>query len=375
MNRDSMRSLYENGGEKKFAMTMINKINEGKITDKNFSLLALWQAMGEPNLGDSGLIESRKMGEMDFTEALTSSAFPKITGALINKMVQQGYDLEYGIGDQLVTVVPSTVKDETMVGFTDDMEMKEVQEGIDYEEGSVGEKYHKIKNVKFGRVISLTRESILFDQTGQLVLRAKRLGEAAKSSREKTIMNAVIELTTSGVRAAWRPNGTATTLYSSSSNDPFTSGTQDNLSATTLADETALTAAQALFAQFTDEQGLPITVNPRTLLTAVALDPIGRQICFSGQAVKLTTPQGVLQPFQGTTPLSTSFIDQLKSATAWWYGDFKKQFVFTEVWPLETYQLKGDERKFKADVIFSFKAGYYGGCGAMSNRFVVQGNA
>ena len=81
-----------------------------------------------------------------------------------------------------------------------------------------------------------------------------------------------------------------------------------------------------------------------------------------------------MQPFQGTTPLSTAFIDQLKSASAWWYGDFKKQFVYTEVWPLETYQLKGDERKFKADVIFSFKAGYYGGCGAVSNRYVVQGN-
>jgi len=315
------------------------------------------------------------MGEVDFSEALDSSAFPKITGALVNKMVQSGYDLEYGVGDQLVTVIPSLVKDETLVGFGDDNEMKEVEEGVDYEEGSVTEKYHKIKNVKFGRVISLTKESVMFDQTGQIIARAKRLGEAAKSSKEKTIMNAVIELTSTGLRAAWRPAGSAATLYSNTSTDPYTTATLDNLSGTTLADETSLTAAQALFAQFTDEQGLPITVNPRILFTAVSLDPIARQICFSGQSIKLTTPAGVMQPFQGTVPLSSVFIDQLKSATAWFYGDFKKQFVFTEVWPLQTYQLKTDERKFKADVIFSFKAGYYGGCGAVSNRYVVQGNA
>jgi len=371
-----MKSLYENSGEKKFTIKMLNLIKENKIVPNDISIKSLHEAMGSPNLKNNEFIEDRVVGDIDFHEALDSSAFPKITGALISKKVQEGYEMESGIGDMLVTVVKSSVKDETIVGFSDDMEMKEVQEGVDYEEGSVSEKYHKIKNTKQGRIISLTEESIRFDQTNQLYIRAQRLGMAARASREKTILNAVLELTSTGEKAAWRPNGNATTLYNDASNDPFTDGTLDNLETETLADETSLTKAQALFAQFKDEDGNPIVITPEYLLTAVALDPIARQICYSGQAIDLTIPAGTLQPFNGIKPLSTPYIDQLSSATAWWYGDFKKQFIYTEVWPIRTMQLKkGSEREFQADVVMSFKAGYYGGCGAVSNRYVIQGKA
>ena len=181
MNRDSMKALYENGGEKRFAISMINNINEGKIGTDDISLKALWQAMGEPSLKQDRLMGTRKVGEADFSEAMASSAFPKITGALISKKVQEGYDLEYGIGDKLVTVVQSSVKDETIVGFGADNQMKEVLEGINYEEGSITEKYHKIKNTKKGRIISLTEEMVRFDQTGQMLMKAQQIGESAKS--------------------------------------------------------------------------------------------------------------------------------------------------------------------------------------------------
>ena len=376
MNRDSMKALYENGGEKRFAISMINLINEGKISTKDFSLRALWEAMGQPDLNRSNIIGNNVVKDINFSEALSSSAFPKITGALINKKVQEAYDLEYGIGDQLVTKVPSSVKDETIVGFGADNEMKEVSEGVDYEEGSITEKYHKIKNVKFGRIISLTKEMIMFDQTGQMMMRAGQIGEAAKSSHEKTIMNAVLELTSTGLRAAWRPAGTATTLYSNTSTDPYSSATLDNLGSEALADETDLDTVMALFSQFTDEQGLPMRVTPKILLTAMSLRSAANQICYSGQAVKLTTPQGTKNIYTGMQALDTTFIDQQLAGTAWFIGDFKKQFVYTEVWPLRVeHQGKDSEQAFNADVVERFKVSYYGGCGAVSNRYVVKGNA
>ena len=374
MNRDSMKSLYESGGEKRFAIAMINNINEGKIGTDEISLKSLWQAMGEPSLKQDNLIGTRKVGETDFSEAMASSAFPKITGALISKKVQEGYDLESGVGAQLVTVVKSSVKDETIVGFGADNQMKEVFEGVDYEEGSITEKYHKIKNTKKGRIISLTEEMVRFDQTGQMLMRAAQIGASAKSDREKTIMNAVIELTESGDLAAWRPAGTATELYSSTSNDPYTSGTLDNLHGTALADETSLASCMALFGQFTDEQGLPITITPKILLTAVALGSIANKICYSGQAVLAESPAGTKNIFTGTKVLTTAFVDQYKAATAYYYGDFKKQFVYTEVWPLSTFQQGRDsEQAFNADVVARYKVSYYGGCGAVSNRYVIQG--
>jgi len=375
MNRDSMKALYESGGEKRFAIAMINNINEGKIPVEGFSLKALWQAMDEPSLKQDSLLGARKIGEADFSEAMASSAFPKITGALINKKVQESYDLEYGIGDQLVTVVPSSVKDETIVGFGADNQMKEVIEGVDYEEGSITEKYHKIKNTKKGRIISLTEEMVRFDQTGQMLMRAGQIGESAKSDREKTIMNAVLELTSSGLLAAWRPAGTATELYSDTSNDPYTSGTLDNLLSTALADETSLAAALALVAQFTDEQGLPMRVRPKILLTALSLASIAAKICYSGQGVLIQSPAGTKNIFNGTKALDSTFIDQQVSTTGWFYGDFKKQFVYTEVWPLSTFQQGRDsEQAFNADVVARYKVSYFGGCGAVSNRYVIQGN-
>ena len=375
MNRDSMKALYGKG-EKKFTIGMINNINNGKIKVDDVNITELWEAMGKPDLKHDQIIGNGPISDINLTEAMASSAFPKITGALINKKVQEAYDLEYGVGDQLITVVPSKVKDETIVGFGADNVMKEVFEGVDYEEGSITEKYHKIKNVKFGRIISLTKEMVIFDQTGQMMLRAQQIGEAAKSSRELTIMNAVIELTSTGDRAAWRPGGNAVTLYSSTSNDPFTTGTLDNLGGVTLEDETDLDEVNQLFSQFTDEQGLPMRVTPKILFTAMSLRGNSRKICFSGQATKLTSPQGNFNIYDGTVPLDSTFIDQQLAITAWFYGDFKKQFVYTEVWPLRTEQQGSDsEQAFNADVVARYKVGYYGGCGAVTNRYVVKGNA
>ena len=80
MNRDAMKALYESGGEKRFAIAMINNINEGKIKVDDISIKALWQAMGEPALRPDNIIGNKIVGEVDFSEAMSSSAFPKITG-------------------------------------------------------------------------------------------------------------------------------------------------------------------------------------------------------------------------------------------------------------------------------------------------------
>ena len=377
MNRDSLKSLYEKHGEKRFAAEVVNLINTDVITESNFSLGALWSAMGEPSLRPNPINMSSKVTESDFDieEALDSTAFPKITGALINKVVQAAYELEYGVADQLVTKIPSSVKDETIVGFSEDAGMQEIEEGMPYQEGSLSEKYHKIYNRKFGRVISLTEEMVKFDQTGQMIRRAKMIGEAAKSKKERIILDAVLGLVTSGNNASWRPAGSAVTLYSDTSADPYSDDTQDNLGGITLADETDLDEANALFGAFTDEYGLPMIITPKILLTGMALRGTANKICYSGQSVVATAPVGSNNLYTGTQTLATSFIDSLVSATAWFYGDFKKQFVYTDVFPLQVLQAKaGNEKEFENDIVLRFKARFMGGAGAVSNRYVIKGN-
>jgi hypothetical protein len=352
---------------------MITLINEGAINQQNFSLKGLWQAMGEPSLKEGkelGLL----MTEKEFTEQMNSTLFPKITGALINRTVQEAYQLAYGVGENLVTVLPSNQKDDTIVGMTSADTLVEVPEGMEYEEAAYGEKYHKIRNRKFGKVIYLTEEMVKYDQTAQFIQRARNIGENAKSKKEEIIMDAVLETATTGPYAAWRPAGTSTTLYSDTSNDPYTSGTLDNSITDVLTDDTDINAALTKFATFTDESAQLITVIPKVLLVAMALHNSAKKIVQSSSTTVATFSQGVINPVQGDYMVfPTPFVDNKKGATYWFLGDFKKQFVYTEVFPLQVFQAKpGNEQEWKRDVVFGFKARFMGGCGAITNRYVVM---
>jgi hypothetical protein len=215
---------------------------------------------------------------------------------------------------------------------------------------------------------------VKFDQTGQMIMRAQRVGEAARYKHEEIIMNAVLGLVNTGDYAAWRPQGTATTLYSDTSTDPYSAATLDNNITDALTDETDLDAALAKFATYTDEKGLYVHVEPKVLLHATALVGKATKILASGQAVQLTSPSGVANYWSGRlTPLGTSWIDNKKSGAYWYIGDFKKQFVLTEVFPLQVAQAKsGNEKEFEQDIVYRWKARLMEGCGAVSNRFVIQ---
>jgi len=379
LSRDTMRSVFESKGNKVFARTLINQIRKNEIDLDHFDLVALWEAMGRPSaVAGSRAIGGVAYGEgAELFEAVESTSFPQITGELINAVVMEAYEKEYGIAEQLVRVLPSKQRDETLVGFTEDFELKEIPEGMPYQEGAIGEKYHKIYNTKFGRIIKVTDEMGKFDQTGQALERARRIGEQAKAKKERVIFDAVLELISTGNRAAWRPAGTATTLYGNSSADPYTTATYDNLQTDTLSDETDLDAAMKLFSQATDEQGDPIVVNPTVLLTGVSLMATAAAITKSGQFIEKNRPSGTYNVFGGMLqPLSTPYIDQLVGTGYWWIGDFRKQFVYTEVFPLQTFQAKpGSDAEFTNDISAAYKVRFMGGCGAVTNRYVVKSGA
>ena len=367
-----MADRYKSDGELVYANSVIDLINKGAINESNFSLKGLWESMGRPNLS-----KDRELGkiitESEFSEGLNSTMFPVVTGSLINKTVQKAYDMAYSIGDNLVTVLPSSVKDETIVGFTAADVLEEVQESMPYVEGSFGEKYHKIMNKKYGRLITLTEEAIKFDQTGQFILRAKTLGKNARAKKESIIMEAVLENASTGSSAAWRPAGTATTLYSNASTDPYTTATLDNIIADSLADETDIDAAMTLFAGYTDEAAQYITVVPKILLTSMALISTAKKIVNSTGSLIATYSSGVINPYkENFIPLASPLVDNLKGAKYWALGDFKSQFYYTEVFPIGTFQAKpGNEDEWKRDVVFGFKVRLMGGCGAISNRYVI----
>jgi hypothetical protein len=291
----------------------------------------------------------------DLYEALDSTAFPKATAALIHKKVIDGYDIIPTIGDQLVTTVPSSLKQETIVGFNAAEGPRQVLEGMPYEDSGISEKYVTITNRKFGRLISVTEEAIMFDQTGQLLQRAYQIGKKAAYYREKEIVEAVIDSNTT----SYYPSGTATDFYSSTNGNTVSggSGAINTTSLQLVKDKINLQTDSNGDYVLINQAGMILLVPPELEVEAFEL------LTATGTGVRGTDYFPVPNYFKGRfTVLSSPF---LTTSTSWYLGDFKEDFWWTEVYPIQIQQKKSDEDKFHRDVVAHYKVRYFGRCGAV----------
>jgi len=70
--------------------------------------------------------------------------------------------------------------------------------------------------------------------------------------------------------------------------------------------------------------------------------------------------------------VSSPFVDEVNTDD-YYIGDFNRQFVWTEIWPLRTaVQGRDSESAFNQDLIFSIKASYYGGLSAVDSIYVTK---
>ena len=73
--------------------------------------------------------------------------------------------------------------------------------------------------------------------------------------------------------------------------------------------------------------------------------------------------------------LSSPFIDEQGGAAAssWYLGDFKRQFIWTEIWPVQTFLQRAESSSaFDRDVVLRVKARYFGGISAVDTAFVTK---
>lgn len=355
-----------------------------KVEPDAFSIRALWEGLVGPvedtlphALGQrGGFIQTPAI-----LNTLTSSAFPSAVGQLIAQKVIDGYEQTAGfIGDQLVTPMPSKLRNERMVGFTSAQGPKVVEEDGVYEDSTIGEKYVTTSETKRGRIISVTEEAVYFDQTGQLLLRAQQIGEAARQDKERRIVRGVIDA--ASTEPVWRPSGTAAQLYVAATNNNFL---ETN---TPLVDWTDIQEALSYHAQNqrddreTDDAGAaqPIVFLPKVLLTAYKLRGTALLICNAiNPTTMINVPNMVQQVAPGLVPLSSPFIDAAEGADQfddmddWFVGDFKRQFIYKEIWPLQTFLLTGlTENAFRRDRLAEYKVREYGDVNAIDFRYVVK---
>lgn len=297
---------------------------------------------------------------MDLEEALTSSAFPTIAGEMISSVIVDGYESFPKNAMKLLRVVPSKRKVSQIAGWSAIGRVAKVNERENYPEiNPPGEKFFTINNVKHGGMLTLTKETIFFDQTGQLIDRARQIGEEAGRSQDEIAWNAI----TGTAVDSYNPQGVATALYSAGNVNLLT----------------------------TNPLGTTGWENADIELTKAVDDNTGKPIWVFGDRPIMVVPAGLKQVAwklknNDRGDLGTANLDRNSAQdafdfivnpyaadqTSWFYGSFTRQFRWEEIWPVETFSRVGQDSTegFNADIIQQFKVSFYGGAGAVETRYV-----
>lgn len=353
-----------------------------------FSLKALWEGLVGPTRDTlnyfrdaPGAVSLNEIAPSGLRESVGTGAFSAATGQLIASQVIEAYEMTEGfIGDQLVQTMPSSLRGEPVVGFTAAMGPAEVAEHEPYPQASFAEKKVGTRETKRGRIIEVTEELVAFDQTGQVLERARMIGEAARQDRERRIVQGVIDHDSSN--AIWQPDESSEQLYQSSNNNVDTS-------TGSLQDFTDIQSVMQFHANnITDDRHeddetsqQPLVWNPRILLTAVELMQTAQSIVNATEVrQQIGSNEHIMgNPNASITPLSSPFIDnatggdQWDDNSDWLLGDFQKQFRYKEIWPLQTMRApSNDDQQFSRDVVARFKVREYGDVFAQDERFVVK---
>jgi hypothetical protein len=401
MHGTSVKTLIESHGAAGFYHKVVELLNDKKLTPDDFSYYELADACGVlPRLRalkEAGELFDRPLSAPDAVTHLLQEAnpgvsshlFQVVTGELIGRKVIEGYEDDAGfIGDRLASVIPSKYRNSKIAGFRALAGPTEVPEGHPYEESTFEEKFVTSQESKQGRILSINEELIAFDQTGEIHRRAMALGYYLRQERERTIVRAVTDADASSGRYVYRPGGSGQALYAATGANRNYIGAGNTTSpafnaAIPLADWTDV--EQALHYRATevkddriDGSQRPIVAPARQLLTSERLRGTARSIVQSTE-IRVTNADGetvVANPVHDMLEvLSSPFVDEQGSsaATDWYIGDFRRQFVWTEIWPVQTFlQRSESSAAFDRDVVLRVKARYYGGISAVDSVFVTK---
>ena len=157
---------------------------------------------------------------------------------------------------------------------------------------------------------------------------------------------------------AWYPSGSQEDLYQNAAGSA--THTYDNLVTDVLTDYTDINALWTLMRLMKDENGDPIDIRPTQLLVPVTLSVTARNI-INNTFIFAGTVQGIANPFANAfTVIDHPDLDA-QSTTAWYLGDFKRQFLEKVVIPPQVVtrgMSDNNEDGWRKDIVASWKVRY-----------------
>jgi len=394
MHGQNLTTLIESLGPEGFYHKVCSLLNERKISVDDFSYRELAEACGV--LPELRRLRGFSPGDGRVKDLLAESSpgvgtslFQVVTGELIGRKVIEGYEDDSGfIGDKLVSVMPSRLRSQKIAGFKALAGPTEVAEGHPYEESTFEEKYVTTEESKQGRILSINEELIAFDQTGEINRRALAMGFYLRQERERTIVRAVTDADAGSGAYVYRPNGSGETLYATDGGNRNWVGAGNTTSpayaaAVPLVDWTDVEEvlsyrATEVVDDRIDGSVRPIVAPVKQILVPENLRGTARSVVHS---TEITVTSGdnqmtLANPVRDLVEvLSSPFVDEQggQALNDWYLGDFRKQFLWTEIWPVQTFLQRADsEAAFDRDVVLRVKVRYYGGVSAVDTVFVTK---
>lgn len=341
--------------------------DKAKSLWKNLSIRSLWEAFAGPPTPEF-------FNEVTLHEsALVSTQFYTLTGNIIQQAILEGYDAVSGlIGDELVTPMQSKLKEETLSGTQAIPEPGVVREGEEYPEIKFDEKSLRAPEPdKRGYKITITRETIMFDQTGTIRLRANDVGAKMRTNRESEILYTVADV--AGYKRYYPKLNTGeygqADLYRTTGNNDTSVWYLRNITSVVNAfsNFASISTAMTSFAGRRDEQGQPIYFVPTVILAPMALkmailNALNSTIIrvddtLGNQDVRQTGPNPTEQIVGGRlTPLFSPLLDSLSTST-WYMGDPRRTFVEQIHWPITVRAaVPTESEQMDRDVVAKFGA-------------------
>ncbi len=388
-----LAELVESLGAEGFYRKVCQLLNEQQVSVNDFSYYDLARACGVlprlSRLQEAGPVTGRGGLLLESNPGVRSHLFQVMTGELIGRKVLEGYEDDAGfIGDQLVQVLPSKSRSLKMAGFRALAGPESVYEGHPYEESTFAEKYVTSLEAKQGRILSISEELIAFDQTGEINRRAMALGYYLRQERERVIVRAVTDADAGTGGYVYRPSGVGTSLYAVDGSLRNWMGVGNTTSssfntAVPLTDwkdveEVLHYRATQVRDDRVDGTSRPIVAPAKQLLVPERLRGTALSIVNATQ-IDVVGEHGQMRyanPLSGTlSVLSSPFIDEQggQAVNDWYLGDFRRQFVWTEIWPVQTFLQDGESQAaFERDVVLRVKARYFGGVSAVDTVYVTK---
>jgi hypothetical protein len=348
----------------------------GGIRPEEFSLrdLAAYFVMvdGEP-IGHEGL-RAWESGHLIEADVVSSTAFAAITQRVVNAAVREGFQLPAVQLSNLIPVVQARSRETQLPNFTlplGDKSNLEYGEGQDVPMvGMMAEYVKALPPKKRGGRLPITREAIIFDETGRILDEARRLGEMIALEKERLIVRYITGLVPNCVierRKTYSAELTADLFYSSG-------GNWTNQQTNPFADWTDIDDAENLILSNT----LPGTTMPPMLTRRFLVAPpqmrstVARvlnatevrsgtsNVVASANPVADLNIQSIVSPLIYSEQVAAGLSGSVAGGT-WFYGDLIQAFRYVQVWPLEVTESNNNDASLRrADILVEFQASEHG---------------